>query len=456
MHRLPLIRCTWPLAIIAPLASAVYAGDTQLATELIATTDRPLYLTHAPGDEERLFIAAQREGVRLIKNGELIEKPFLDLGELLQGAGNQGLYSLAFHPNYETNGFVYLSYIEEFGADSIIERYQVTADPDVADPKSGQIVLRLPGLDPPGHELDWIGFGPNDGYLYASLGDGSTAEFYDLNNNAQNLEVLRGKILRIDVDGDDFPEDSQRNYAIPPDNPFAKGAGADEIWAYGLRNPWRCSFDRATGDLYIGDNGHLDWEELNYQPASSLGGENYGWDCKEGAHCTPEKRTCDCDDPNLTDPIFEYLNPKDAEASIMGGYVYRGCVFPDLVGAYVFADRFGRAWTLRHDAGEITELTEIQDQLALPEGELIVAFGEDAAGELYICNRENGNIYKIVPPDAVVGDINGDGVVGSTDLILLLGAWGPCDDCGDCCPADLDGDCTVGTGDLIILLGNWG
>ncbi|MCZ6734883.1 MAG: PQQ-dependent sugar dehydrogenase [Planctomycetota bacterium] len=453
-------KCLLPLGLLGPcfaLGGAVNAQDSQLTTVLVANIGFPLFLTHAPGDFDRLFVLGKLGRISIIKDGAVLDDPFLNLTNLVLSVGNeQGLLGLAFHPDFETNGFFYVNYTRTPDGDTVVARYTVSADPDVADPDSVQPVMLV---EQPSHRHNagWIGFGPNDGYLYISLGDGGGGPF-DPGDNAQNLDNLLGSILRIEVDCDDFPDDRDRNYGIPPNNPFVGIDGADEIWAYGLRNPWRCSLDRETGDLYMGDVGQNLWEELNFQPASSTGGENYGWDCKEGFHCTTEQ-TCDCADRTLVDPIFEYVHV--GLAAVIGGYVYRGCAIPDLVGAYVFADHFGRIWRLDHDNGTIIELREIQDEL-VPGGGLsiarITAFGEDAFGELYLCDRTNGGeIFKIVPADAVTPDCNMNGIPDDCDIAIGASTDrngdGVPDECD--CPADLDGNGSVGILDLLILLAAW-
>ncbi|MCH8260942.1 MAG: PQQ-dependent sugar dehydrogenase [Planctomycetes bacterium] len=473
----------WSIILLAPyfaLSAPVPAGDVMVTAELVAgNLDLPVFLTHAPGDFDRLFVVEQGGLIRIITDGIVLAEPFLDLTDVVNSSlPAWGLMAVAFHPDYQKNGFFYVLYtggvVPE--SESIIARYQVSADPAIGDPDSGQLVVNVWSAVSQ-HHGNWIGFGPNDGYLYFSHGFGA-------GDNAQNLNSLLGKILRLDVNGDDFPDDPDRNYAIPPTNPFVGKDGADEVWAYGIRQPWRCSFDRQTGDLYFGDVGASSWEEINFQPASSPGGENYGWNCKEGTHCTSSK-SCDCADPTLVDPIFEYENPPDDQAVVIGGYVYRGCAIPDLDGAYIFLDYFAvRIWLLRHEDGEIIELQEIQDQLDLP-GNKYSSFGEDAFGELYICKRQ-GRIYRIIPTGPVDPDCNNNGVadacdiaagtsmdtngngipdececmwdldgtgdVGVKDLLILLGAWGP----NPGHPADFDGDGNVGVPDLLALFANWG
>lgn len=486
------ISLAWYIIVLPPyiaLSVPVQAGDVVLASELVTNNlDSPVYLTHAPCDFERLFVIEQNGLIRIIKDRIVLDKPFLDLTDVVRANGNeQGLLGLAFHPDYEVNGLFYVNYTSEPDGDTAVARYQVTADPEVADSASAHIIFTVvqAGII---HNAGWIDFSPIDGFLYIAFGDGGGGGF-DPNDNAQNLDSLLGKIIRVDVNCDDFPNDPNRNYGIPQDNPFVGKKGADEIWAYGVRNPWRCSFDRETGDLYIADVGQSAREELNFQAANSAGGENYGWDCREGTLCTNEQ-TCDCADPQLVDPIFEYVH-EGVNSFVVGGYVYRGCAIPNLAGAYIFAD--GRVnlghpiWKLRHDNGKISDLQEIQDQLD-PVGGLsigvISSFGEDAFGELYICDIAGHELFKIVAavqskPDCndngvsdacdIFGgtsadangngipdececpwDLDGEGTVNTSDLLELFAQWGTAG------PADFDGSGTVGTADLLILFANWG
>ncbi len=466
--------------VLAPSSGAL--ADLQLATEVVADVGSPTFVTHAPGDRERLFIVGRTGEIHILKDGLLQEQPFIDLSDLLEGDSGLGFFGLAFDPDYQTNGCFYVTYTAPPDGDSILARFQVSADPDVADPKSLAIVLRVPQPNIQ-HNSGWIGFSPIDGYLYVTKGDGAGGGL-DPDDDAQNLESWLGKIYRIDVSGDDFPADPERNYAIPPDNPFVDHPGLDEIWAWGLRNPWRCSFDKANGNFYVADVGSVLREEVSFQRWDSTGGENYGWDCREGTMCTSEK-TCICEDEMLVDPLFEYERLEGQGAAIIGGYVYRGCAIPELTGMYIFSDYAGRSWALDHNEDELIEAVELTDQF----GPLVpISLGEDSLGELYLCTLANQvlRIVSATPPDPdcnrngvsddcdissgdsddingdgvpdecqIIGDIDGDGAVGTPDLLLLLGAWGPCDDCAGC-PADIDGDCLIGTSDLLILLGNWG
>jgi glucose/arabinose dehydrogenase len=404
---------------IATLAAPIAAGDSTsipLALKLVASgLDRPVFVAAAPSDTSRLFILEQVTGrIRLVKDGHLLETPFLDIGEKVSDRGGErGLLGLAFHPDYADNGYFYVNYIgNETPGDTYIARYRVSENPDVADPASGTVLLRI---DQPAsnHNGGMLAFGPHDGYLYIALGDGGGS--FDPNDNAQDRGSLLGKILRIDVDGGE-------PYTIPPDNPFLGDTSArPEIWAYGLRNPWRLSFDRLTSDLYIGDVGQGDFEEIDFQPADSPGGENYGWDVAEGFACAGGSGNCGTA-PGFTPPIHAY--GRDEGASTTGGYVYRGSAIPDLQGVYFFGDFIsGRIWSFRYEGGAVTEFVERTGDLTGPGGETagnVSSFGEDAAGELYVVSY-GGTVYRIVsaiPRE----DVSGDGTVDAQDVQLVVNA----------------------------------
>jgi glucose/arabinose dehydrogenase len=335
---------------------------------------RPDYLTHASDD--RLFVVEQPGRIRIIKNGQLLEQPYLDITDKVTTAGNeQGLLSVAFHPAYRTNGQFFVNYTRQSDGGTIIERYTVSPDdPDRADAQSGKAILYIPQPEP-NHNGGLIKFGP-DGYLYVGTGDGGGAgDRHGTIGNGQDLTMLLGKMLRLDVT-------DQEAYALPPDNPIG-----NQIWSYGVRNPWRFSFDRATGDLYIADVGQNAYEEVNFQPAASKGGENYGWRIMEGTHCFDPKEGCD--QSGLVLPIAEYSHAEGG-CSITGGYVYRGSQYPALQGAYVFGDYCsGIIWSLQRD-GDQWEMTR-----RLESGVRISSFGEDANGELYVVDH-GGAVYQLV------------------------------------------------------------
>ena len=397
----------------------VSAEGTPLKTVRVASgLVRPVFVTFAPGDFDRIFIVQKTGQIRVMRAGELLDTPFLDLSERVSGTTEQGLLGLAFHPNYngdsQSPGFgnFFVNYTKRISGDTVIARYTVSDNPDVADDTTALSILPL---DQPNrnHNGGWIAFGP-DGFLYIATGDGG--EHFDPENRGQTItNNLLGKILRIDVNGDDFPKIAARNYAIPPDNPFVNKEGDDEIWAYGLRNPWRNAFDTLTGDLYIADVGEAEQEEVNVQPADSTGGENYGWRCMEGDACTGLSG-CTCNSDLLTDPIHTYTHDDDGSpCSITGGEVYRGSAIPDLQGAYFFADYCSnQIWSLRYDANAVTDFRDRTCELQ-PPGELtlrnISSFGLDAAGELYICDLFGGEVFKIVPATGIISSVPPTGAV---------------------------------------------
>jgi glucose/arabinose dehydrogenase len=392
---------------------------------IVSGLSRPLYVTAPPDDTDRLFIVEQHTGRIKILNlntGLVNAAPFLDIDGLAT-ANEQGLLGLAFDPNYATNGFFYVNFTQTDRTTNIL-RYQVSAgDPDIADPGSGTVIITY-SQPFSNHNGGWLGFGP-DGFLYISTGDGGSGN--DPGNRAQDITDQKlGKMLRLDVDSDDFPADATRNYAIPDNNPFVGTTGDDEIWAYGLRNPWRASFDRLTGDLYIADVGQNQREEINFQSASSTGGENYGWRVMEGTRCNFSNDPLPCNDPSFTPPIHEYLQsgPPDGGNSITGGYVYRGPI-PELQGVYFFADYVSnQIWSFRFDGMNKTEFMNRTTQLSPDVGSIgsISSFGEDAAGNLYIVDL-GGEVFKIVCELARSGDFDGDCDIDLQDFAMFASAW---------------------------------
>jgi glucose/arabinose dehydrogenase len=366
-------------------ACAAEAADPQLVLRPIATgLNQPLAITNA-GDA-RLFITLQ-VGEVVIRDaaGNILPEPFLDLRNKVSCCGEQGLLSIAFHPHYKENGFFYADYTDRNG-DTVIARYSVLpGNPNRADEASETILLTI--AQPfDNHNGGQLQFGP-DGYLYIGMGDGGSAN--DPGNRGQTLSVLLGKLLRIDVD-------HGSPYAIPATNPFVNTAGArGEIWAYGLRNPWRFSFDRVTGDLWIGDVGQSAWEEVDLQPAGSAGGQNYGWRKMEGKHCF--NPSTNCQDGSLILPILEYSHSDGC--SITGGYRYRGSRLTQLKGTYFYAD---------YCEGTIWGATQLVNgswtsRVLLDTNMLISTFGEDVNGELYLADLPNGIVYSVIDdaPQAV-------------------------------------------------------
>lgn len=366
-------------AISCGSESNLSRGTGARLAEIVSGLNFPLYLTAPPGDLSRLFIVEKGGVIRIVKDGTLLPVPFLDISAQVSTAGEQGLLGMAFDPDYASSGRFVVHYTDIVG-DTRLSSFRASADPDVADAASEAVILTA---DQPysNHNGGQVSFGP-DGFLYLGLGDGGSSG--DPEGRGQDLSDLLGSILRIDVR-------STPPYTVPADNPFVAVAGASpEVWSYGLRNPWRFSFDRATGDLYIADVGQNRFEEVDVSPAAAGSGRgvNYGWSRMEGAHCF----ISGCDATGLELPAFEYSHGQGC--SITGGYVYRGGAVPALQGQYFFAD-FCQGWvrSFRYSGGSATELT---DWPTLSTGGSIVSFGEDAAGELYVVEA-GGRVSQIVP-----------------------------------------------------------
>jgi glucose/arabinose dehydrogenase len=362
-------------------AMAIAALTPQIQLRQIAHVTAPTSIASA-GDL-RLFITQQTGQIVIYDGTGVSAVPFLDLSSLVSCCGERGLLSVAFHPRYRDNGLFFVDYTDTNG-DTIVARYRVSAaDPDRADPASALRILKItqPFNNHNGGQLQ---FG-SDGYLYIGMGDGGSGG--DPQNNAQNRSSLLGKILRIDIDG-------ASPYAVPASNPFVATAGARaEIWALGLRNPWRFSFDRANGDLWIADVGQDSWEEIDLQRVTSTGGENYGWRVTEGTHCY--NPSTNCATGGITFPIVEYSHAGGA-CSITGGYRYRGSRYPYLSDVYLYAD---------YCSGQISGLTEdangtFSSQSLLKTTLHFTTFGQDANGELYIAT-ESGNVYAIMETQGI-------------------------------------------------------
>jgi glucose/arabinose dehydrogenase len=341
--------------------------------------NEPVGLANAGDGSGRLFVVEKRGRVVIVRDGAVQPTPLLDITPVVGSRGSeQGLLGLAFHPRFATNGQLFVYYTDQQG-DVVVARYQVAPGaPDLVDAGSATTLLTV---DEPyaNHNGGSLAFGP-DGFLYIGLGDGGSAG--DPRGNGQNRGALLAKILRIDVD-------NGSPYAIPADNPFVGDAAArPEVWAYGLRNPWRFSFDRATGDLYIGDVGQNAWEWVNFQPAGARGGQNYGWNVVEGSHCYPPGTRCD--PSQFVRPVAEYDH--SLGCSVTGGYVYRGPSFPSLQGVYFFGDYCsGRIWGLAH-----AEAGQWRQQELLKSSVRISSFGEDEAGEVYLLGLSDGTLYRLV------------------------------------------------------------
>jgi glucose/arabinose dehydrogenase len=357
------------------------AGTVPVGLQDIATgVSFPLYLTSPPGDTDRLFILERAGAIRIVKAGVLLATPFLSLVGQVSTDGEQGLLGLAFDPDYATTGRFVVHYTDLAG-NTRVTRFRVSSDPDLADPASEEVLMTA---EQPfsNHNGGQIAFGP-DGFLYIGLGDGGGAN--DPGGRGQSLADLLGSILRIDARGDVAS-------TTPADNPFVGVEGArPEIWSYGLRNPWRFSFDAATGDLYIADVGQNAFEEVDVSFASEGTGRgaNYGWNRMEGQHCF---QAASCDQNGLVQPVFEYDH--GSGCSISGGYVYRGAAIPALQGHYFYADYCG-GWvrSFRLVGGQAQDQA---DWPTLRPGGQVVSFGQDAAGELYVLSAQ-GRVAKIVP-----------------------------------------------------------
>jgi glucose/arabinose dehydrogenase len=364
------------------LLMLLVAGHANAVTiqKIVGNLARPVDIVSPRDGTNRLFIVLQ-EGKIVIFNGtKKLSKPFLDITSAVSCCGERGLLSLAFHPDYTNNGFFYIHYTNRNG-DLVIARYQVSEKQNVAKANSKLVLLTVPHSTFSNHNGGKVVFGP-DGYLYLSFGDGGGAG--DTSNNAQNLGQLLGKILRIDVN-------SGNPYSIPPTNPFVGRPGArPEIWAYGLRNPWRISFDRKKGTLYIADVGQNTYEEVNFQKATSKGGKNYGWRLMEGKHCF--NPTSNCNPGNLKKPILEYSHSQGC--SITGGYVYRGTAIPSLKGFYLYSDYCSGIISKAKKKNGVWTNSEL-----LSTEKRVSTFGENEAGEILFAHHDEtaGEIYQIVP-----------------------------------------------------------
>ena len=362
-----------------------------LDTELVAEgLKQPVHLTAPPLELDRMFVVEQAGTIRVIHNGKILSKPFLDIRDRVRSGGERGLLSLAFHPGYAINRRFFVYYTDRTG-DLIIAEFLAGDDPDVTDPSTERKLLVVDHRKYANHNGGQLAFGP-DHFLYIGLGDGGSGG--DPDNHGQDLGILLGKLLRIDVD----KREGGKPYGIPRANPFInRKAAAPEIWAYGLRNPWRFSFDRGTGDLYIADVGQYEWEEVDVQPAASHGGENYGWRYMEGLHCFNPPEGCPTE--NLALPVLEY--PTRPHAAITGGFVYRGCRMPDLHGTYFYSDYvkgFVRTFVL--EDGRATKLQDVTREMTSSSTggrHQLSSFGEDGRGELYLVEHLRGEIYRVVP-----------------------------------------------------------
>ena len=461
LHRI--LRSASLSALVLAAASALQPAQAQLtmrSTRVASGLSMPLYAVAPTGDFNRLFIVEQRSGstgrIRILDLTQnppvLLATPYLSISPV-STSDEQGLLGLAFHPDFANNGYFYVDYTNSVGT-TVVARYQATAPymtSTTADPLSAQTVLTQTQPQS-NHNGGWIGFGP-DNMLYVDFGDGGNANDTGAGHNstmgnAQDLMTFLGKQLRIDVNGDDFPSDANKNYAIPTTNPFFGSTTAlNEIWHYGLRNPWRASFDRLTGEMWIGDVGQGAIEEVDVVPAG-VNGLNFGWRCTEGNNCTG-LTGCVCNGPTLTGPKHTYAHT-GGNCSITGGYVYRGSAMCSFQGLYLFADYCtAKVWSVQWNGSTVSNLTDRTAQLAPGAGlaiNSITSFGEDAAGELYICDR-GGEVFKIIPGTIV--DCNGNGIHDGCDVTSGTSHdWnnnGVLDECEPAGSASCFGDGTTST-----------
>ena len=406
-------RILFVVALLCAFAAPVVNGQSMTKQLIASGLSRPVLAISPDGDMERLFIVEQGNSssriarIRIVKNGSMLATPFLNIDSLVINSGNErGLLGLAFHPNYMQNGYFFVNYNNTSGQ-TVIRRYQ--ANPPTADTVSLGTGFTLMTISQPysNHNGGMIAFGP-DGYLYIGMGDGGSGN--DPGNRAQNLNSLLGKMLRIDVDN----PNPGLAYGIPASNPLVGITGRDEIWHWGLRNPWRWSFDRQNGDMWIGDVGQNAREEISYAPAG-LGGRNFGWRCMEGNGCTGLSG-CTCNSNALADPVHTYFQGSSTGWCVTGGYVYRGCSMPWLQGQYFFGDYLtSKIWTGTLNSSG-TALTGIQDRSSQLSSGIsgLGSFGQDGLGELYLIARDGGVVYKITSAFGMTQTRSGTPSIGNT------------------------------------------
>jgi glucose/arabinose dehydrogenase len=378
----PAAQSTPTAAASAQVPGPVRLDAVKLALEPVAGGfSNPLYVTNAKDGSNRLFVVEKTGTIRTLSAVNLLPQPFLDISDRIRSSGSeQGLLGLAFPPDYATRKYFFVNYTDRAG-DTIVARYNVTGDPNIADPATEFVVLKL-DQPAPNHNGGDLAFGP-DGFLWIGTGDGGAAN--DRFNNGQNPDTLLAKMLRLDV-----TSDPSRPYVVPQDNPWVAQQWngrqvRPEVWAVGLRNPWRYSFDRATGDLWIADVGQNEIEEVNVTRAPLKGGLNFGWPIQEGRNCF---RDAKCDPTGLVQPVAQYTHGADG-CSVTGGFVYRGQQFPALAGAYLYGDYCsGRLWGL--DAANPGAPV-----LMAEAGPGLSSFGEDEAGELYVTDLAGGTVRRI-------------------------------------------------------------
>lgn len=455
------------LMVVGCLSAAIdtaAAGQDYHVRRLATGFHIPVYATTAPGDDNRIFVvqlggvagdetdgSPVTSGIGRIRiydrtTGTILDDDFLAIPDtdLTDNPGEPevGLWSMAFHPDYQNNGKFYVNVAVDNGGvpiegltspfSSHLREYQVSdANPNIADPTPSKTLFQIVQPDF-NHNGSWLGFNPiandandNKQYLYITQGDGGRQ--HDPGQHGQNTNTLLGAVMRIDVDSDSFPGDNSRNYGIPESNPFVDVSGADEIWSYGLRNPWRASFDLDTGDFWIGDVGQNTYEEIDFQAADNTGGDNYGWRLREGFQATPTGGIGGARPAGNVDPVYDFLhgglggNPDFTGNSVVGGYLYRGPV-EAFQGLYIFADtRSNGIWSF-NPANPIATVRRINDLFTPDQGSInyITSFGEDNDGNLLIVDGD-GELYQLMPgPVPIRSDLDGDGAIGIGDWIQFL------------------------------------
>ncbi|MBI1344912.1 sugar dehydrogenase [bacterium] len=396
---------TYALVFMAALAAPITLPSCITTTRVATGFSQPVYASAPKADFGRLFVVEKAGRIWLLNLSSGAKSSFLDIRPLVSTVSEQGLLGLAFHPNFSSNRIFYVNYTATDGATNVVEYHAQASNLDVADPASARLLLRIPQPQT-NHNGGWLGFSPrDDAQLYIAVGDGGGGNDDDTGHtlgtgNAQDIDAnLLGKILKIYPVGDDFPADPDKNYVIPANNPFVGIPGDDEIWAYGLRNPWRNSFDRQTGDLWIGDVGQDTREEINFQITSSMGGENYGWRLREGAIANPTPGIGGPQPPGNVEPLYDYAHGvgQFQGKSVIGGYVYRGPM-PELQGKYFFADYVNqKVWSLTRTGSTFTDLTDWTKDFQPDQGSIggVSSFAEDASGNLFILDID-GEIFQIV------------------------------------------------------------
>ena len=459
------VRQRFSLSLLAVLAFTSSAAAGISGTSLVAWVDTPLFATHAPGDASRLFIAERDGTIQILDliNNQVLPTPFLNINDVDTG-GEGGLLGLAFHPDYANNGKFYTYSTRDNGGVNVdgftspfsthVREYEVSSsNPNIANASSQREILNFPRAFS-NHVGGWIGFGPNDGHLYIASGDSDIGSYA-----VDRINNLFGKMLRIDIDGDDFPTDANRNYAIPNDNPLVGVVGDDEIWSEGLRNPFRASFDRANGDLWIADVGEGSREEIN-QLVDGSPFTNFGWpDCEgnlSSSGCAAFKNDPNNASLNIVDPVYDYSHLGQGPSgsnfrgnSVTGGYVYRG-PDPELQGKYFFTDFVSNNYWM-FDPSDPYGTVEFINSDLFDSGVAnnATAFAEDAHGNLYILSI-SGGVYRIDTDALAPGDYNGDGLIDNADYQVWQSNYGSTSDLA----ADGNSDGVVNAADYTVWRDN--